>query len=450
MESEPGPGASRFSVSGKWPVVCPRSAIALQAPGLSAIQLPMKTEKPKWLQVLQPVVIVGSLGYFVDIYDLILFSILRVPSLKSLGYSGQELVNYGILLLNCQMIGMLVGGVVWGILGDRIGRIQLLFGSILLYSCANIANGFVHSVETYALWRFIAGVGLAGELGGSITLVSEVLSKELRGYGTTLVATIGVLGAVVGGLVADRVDWRVAYFIGGGLGLTLLALRMSVAESGMFKHLKQSGVSRGNFLSLFTNKTRFGKYLRCILIGVPSWFVVGVLVTFSPEFASALGIDGVVKSAYAVISVYLGLTVGDLLSGFLSQWLRSRKNVVCGFLLLTFATIVAFLLLHGESTRMFYGIIFLMGVGIGYWAVFVTIAAEQFGTNIRATVATSVPNFVRGSVVPITLAFDFCKKAFGILPGAAIVGAACIAIALLALWGLEETHGKDLAYHEPI
>ena len=410
----------------------------------------MSESKPAWRAVLQPAVIVGSLGYFVDIYDLILFSILRIPSLKALGYEGQQLIDYGILLLNCQMAGMLVGGVVWGILGDRIGRVQLLFGSILLYSVANIANGLVGSVESYAVWRFIAGVGLAGELGGSITLVSEVLSKELRGYGTAVVATIGTMGAVVGGLVADKVDWRTAYFIGGGLGLTLLFLRMSVAESGMFSAVKHSGVKRGSFLSLFTGGKRFRKYLRCILIGVPSWYVVGILVTFSPELAKALQISGEIKTAYAVIAVYLGLVFGDLASGCLSQWIGSRKKVVAGFLALTAVSTAAYLMLHGESATVFYTIVFFAGFSIGYWAVFVTIAAEQFGTNIRATVATSVPNFVRGAVVPITLGFDFAKNQFGIIPGAAIVGVVCLAIAVLALMGLEETHGKDLDYHEVI
>jgi MFS family permease len=408
----------------------------------------MHKNQPAWRQVIQPAVIVGALGYFVDIYDLILFSILRIPSLKALGLEGQALVDKGILLLNCQMIGMLVGGVVWGILGDRWGRIQLLFGSILLYSSANIANGFVQSVEAYAVWRFVAGVGLAGELGGSITLVSEVLSKELRGYGTTVVATVGVLGAVAGGLVADWVDWRTAYFIGGGLGIALLGLRMSVSESGMFREIRHANVSRGNFLSLFTHLPRLYKYLCCILIGVPSWFVVGVLVTFSPEFATHLGIIGPVKAAYAVIGVYLGLTFGDLLSGFCSQWFKTRKKVVAAFLIFSALVISAYLLSGGSPAWVFYGIIFLLGVGIGYWAVFVTIAAEQFGTNIRATVATSVPNFVRGAVVPITLGFEMCKNAFGLLPGAAIVGAASVLVAMVALAGLDETYGKNLDYTE--
>ncbi|RRJ95295.1 MFS transporter [Opitutaceae bacterium TAV4] len=407
---------------------------------------------PAWREVLHPAVVVGALGYFVDIYDLTLFSIVRVPSLKSMGFAGDELVHHGIWLLNLQMIGMLLGGIAFGILGDRVGRVTVLFSSILLYSIANIANGFVASVEAYAVWRFIAGFGLAGELGGSITLVSEVLSKERRAYGTALVATVGVMGAVVGGVVAEMVDWRVSYFVGGGLGLCLLALRVSVAESGMFNQMKKhaKGVARGQFFSLFTSWSRFGKYARCILIGLPSWFVVGVLVTFSPEFAAALGIRGEVRATVAVSILYLGLTVGDLASGLLTQWLGSRKRVVLGFILLTVAGVTAYFCSRGLEARWFYTIIFFLGTGIGYWAVFVTIGAEQFGTNLRATVATTVPNFVRGAVVPITLAFRLCQQQFGLMTGAIIVGVVCLVIALWALSGLEETHGKDLDYFEPV
>ncbi|HXA14503.1 MAG TPA: MFS transporter [Opitutaceae bacterium] len=403
-------------------------------------------------EVLQPVVIVGALGYFVDIYDLILFNIVRRASLMEMGFVGDQLISRGIFLLNCQMVGMLVGGIIFGILGDRLGRVSLLFGSILLYSAANIANGFVHSVEAYAVWRFIAGVGLAGELGGSITLVSEVLSREARGYGTMLVATVGVLGAVAGGLVADLVNWRTAYFIGGGLGLALLALRVSVVESGMFKQMsaRETKISRGNFFALFASWARVGKYLRCIFIGLPSWFVVGVLVSFSPEFAKALHIEGEIKVGSAVTFAYLGLAFGDFASGILSQLLRSRKKVVLGFILFTLAAIAAYFLADGRSSAVFYATVFLLGIGIGYWAVFVTIAAEQFGTNIRATVATTVPNFVRGAVVPITLGFNYCKGWLGIIPGALVIGLACIFVALWALRGLEETHGKDLDYIEMI
>lgn len=404
-------------------------------------------------QVLQPAVIVGALGYFVDVYDLILFSILRLPSLKDLGFSGDLLVSHGILLLNLQMLGMLLGGIFFGILGDRMGRVVLLFGSILLYSIANIANGFVHSIEGYAVWRFVAGFGLAGELGGGITLVTEVLPKELRGYGTTIISTVGVFGAVVGGLVAQRVEWRQAYFIGGGLGLILLGLRLSVAESGMFKQLHsaaaQKNVSRGNFFMLFTSFQRFMKYLRCILIGLPLWCIVGILVTFSPEISKALNIQGEVKVAQGIAFCYLGITFGGFASGWFSQLLGSRRKILLAFLLFTSAAMVAYFFTRGQSSGTFYLTILLMGFGVGYWTVFATIAAEQFGTNIRATVATTVPNFVRGATVPLTLAFNQLKPAHGIVQSAALISFACIAIALWALRGLEETHDKNLDYLEP-
>ena len=403
-------------------------------------------------QILKPAIIVGALGYFVDVYDLILFNIVRIASLKDFGLSGDQLLNQGIFLLNVQMIGMLLGGIAFGILGDRFGRVILLFGSILLYSVANIANGFVHSIDAYAVWRFVAGFGLAGELGGGITLVSEVLSKEARGYGTMLVAAIGVFGAVVGGLVANWVQWRHAYFIGGGLGLFLLVLRLSVVESGMFKqlHAAPAGVARGNFLSLFQNWKRFGKYLRCILIGLPNWFAIGILVAFSPELAKALKIQGEITTAHAIAFGYTGITLGGFASGWFSQQLRSRKKIIFSFILFTFATMVAYFSCNGLSAATFYLVILFLGIGVGYWAVFVTVAAEQFGTNIRATVATTVPNFIRGSIVPISWVFKQLIPSVGVIASAAIVGTFCILIALWALRGLDETYGKDLDYLEPV
>jgi MFS family permease len=411
----------------------------------------MKTNPSVLRQILKPAVIVGALGYFVDVYDLILFAILRIPSLKSMGFSGELLVSHGILLLNLQMLGMLAGGIFFGILGDRMGRVALLFGSILLYSVANIANGFVHSIEAYAVWRFVAGFGLAGELGGGITLVTEILPKALRGYGTTMISTVGVFGAVIGGLVAQRVEWRTAYFIGGGLGLILLVLRLSVAESGMFKQLRarSSHVSRGNFLMLFSSSVRFMKYLRCILIGLPLWCIVGILVTFSPEISKALNIQGEIKVAQAIAFCYLGITFGGFASGYFSQLLRSRRKILLAFLLFTTAAMAAYFFTAGQSNGTFYLVILLLGFGVGYWTVFATIAAEQFGTNIRATVATTVPNFVRGSTVPLTLAFNQLKPACGIIAAAALVSFACVLIALWALRGLEETYDKELDYLEP-
>jgi MFS transporter, putative metabolite:H+ symporter len=409
--------------------------------------LPMG-QKSVLKQLFQAPVIIAALGYFVDIYDLLLFSIVRVPSLKALGLTGEQLLKQGIFLINVQMAGLLVGGILWGILGDKKGRLSVLFGSILLYSAANLANGFVTDVPQYALLRFIAGVGLAGELGAGITLVAEILPKEIRGYGTTLVASVGLFGAVLAYFVANNTNWQVAYWIGGGLGLCLLLLRYSVAESGMFASVMKKQVERGNFLALFRNKKRLWNYLQCILIGLPIWFVIGILITFSPEFGAHLAMDQFVDAGKAVMFCYVGLAIGDLTSGSLSQFFRSRKKVVFLFLLLTSISMIFYLTSAGHSITTFYFACFFLGLAIGYWALFVTIAAEQFGTNLRATVATTVPNFVRGTVLPLTFMFEYLRTKTDMITSAWLVGAATIVIALLALWKMKETFGKDLDFIE--
>ncbi len=403
---------------------------------------------PQWRIVFSAPVIVAALGYFVDIYDLVLFSIVRVPSLKSIGLHGQALLDEGVFLLNMQMAGMLIGGVLWGVLGDKKGRLKILFGSIFLYSVANIANGMVDTIEWYSVWRFIAGVGLAGELGAGITLVAEVLPKHLRGYGTMVVASVGVSGAILANYFAKLFDWRVAFFLGGGLGLLLMLLRIGTYESGMFRQMERSEVSKGNFFKIFSGWPIFLKYLNSVLIGIPIWFVVGILITFSPEFANALNIKGVVNAGNAVMFCYIGLIAGDFSSGLLSQLWKSRKKAVLFFVFLTAFFMLLYFNLTGATAEIFYGACTLLGFAIGYWAIFVTVAAEQFGTNLRATVATTVPNLVRGSVVPVTFLFQFAKSQLGILNGAALIGILCLIVAFFSLWRLEETFHKDLDYME--
>ncbi|MCD9019909.1 MFS transporter [Parachryseolinea silvisoli] len=399
-------------------------------------------------QILRPPVIIAALGYFVDIYDLLLFSIVRVPSLRALGRTGDALLRDGIFLINIQMAGLLTGGILWGILGDKRGRLSVLFGSILLYSLANLANGFVTTVPQYAILRFIAGVGLAGELGAGITLVAEILPRQIRGYGTTLVAAVGLFGAVLAYFVAELTDWQVAYWIGGGLGLCLLLLRYSVSESGMFAEVRDKKVERGNFFILFSRGPLLASYLRCILIGLPIWFVIGILVTFSPEFAVSMNLPEAIDAGKAVMCCYIGLSLGDLSSGLLSQALKSRKKVVLVFLFLTATAMAIYLTSTALSATAFYTRCFFLGFAIGYWALFVTIAAEQFGTNIRATVATTVPNFVRGTVVPLTLAFEWLRISHSMIFSAWVVGGASLLIAALALWKMKETFGKDLHFVE--
>jgi putative MFS transporter len=405
---------------------------------------------PVKAKLLSAAVIVASLGYFVDIYDLLLFSIVRVASLQDLGFTGQALTDNGIFLLNIQMIGLLLGGIFWGILGDKKGRLSVLFGSIFLYSVANIANGFANSLETYAIWRFIAGFGLAGELGAGITLVAELMPKEKRGQATTIIAAIGVSGAVGAYFVAQYFSWRTCYFIGGGLGLSLLFLRIGVAESGLFGKAKKDNSVRGDFFSLFTNKQRFLKYLRCIVIGVPLWFVVGILITLSPEFGEVLGVQGKVNAGAAVACCYAGLVLGDIGSGLLSQYLKSRIKVVYIYLFSSIIGISCFLLLSNVSLFTFYSICLFLGFSVGYWVIFMTIATEQFGTNIRATVTTTVPNFVRGAVVPLSLFFQYFKNLFNgsyIYAGIA-VGIISLGVAFWALSKMQETFSKDLDYLE--
>jgi MFS family permease len=393
-------------------------------------------------------VIVAALGYFVDIYDLLLFSIVRITSLKSLGVPDDQLLSQGIYLINSQMAGLLAGGIIWGIMGDKRGRLSVLFGSILLYSLANIANGFVTTVDQYAVLRFIAGIGLAGELGAGVTLVSESLPNRLRGYGTTIVATVGLFGAVAANFVARQFDWQTSYFIGGGLGLILLVTRVSVMESGIFLKVKEQTKDRGNFLKIFTNRNRFSRFVSCILIGLPIWFVIGILITFSHELAPAIGITNPIVVGDAVMFSYLGLAAGDLSSGLLSQWFRSRKKIVLLFILLTMAFVLLYLFTPIKSLSSFYLNCFFLGFGVGYWALFVTIAAEQFGTNLRSTVATAAPNLIRGTVVPLTIAFEFLRLKIGIIPSALVVGTTTILISLVAIRLLDETFGKDLNFLE--
>ncbi|GAB4494769.1 MAG: MFS transporter [Saprospiraceae bacterium] len=407
----------------------------------------------KTVKILNAAVIVAALGYFVDIYDLLLFGFVRVKSLTDLGFSGQDLTDKGLSLQNWQMGGMLIGGILWGVLGDKLGRVRVLYFSIALYSVANILNGFAVGYGDYAFYRLIAGIGLAGELGAGITLVSEVLPKEKRGLGTMLVASIGLSGALLAWVIEHFFAWRTCYFIGGALGVLLLIVRISVSESGIFRNVQaQSHISRGNFFALFTNWDRLVRFLRCIFIGTSTWFVIGVLVFFAPEFGKAKGLEGILASN-AIAIAYIGLILGDLASGFLSQILRSRVKVMALFLVLDVLAVTAYLALPFSSPAMFYLGHFILGFSVGFWVIFVTIGAEQFGTNLRSTVATSVPNFARGMQVPINESFKYLKSAAvtgSVITAGYIVGAVCLGIAFLALWGMKETFDKDLDYVEEI
>lgn len=394
-------------------------------------------------------VIVAALGYFVDIYDLLLFSIVRVQSLRSLGLSDEMIRDQGMDIIGHQMFGLLIGGIIWGMMGDKKGRLSVLFGSILLYSLANIANGFVQTATQYSLARFIAGIGLAGELGAGITLVSELIPKEKRGVATSVVAGVGLTGAVLAYFIAQLFDWRTCYFIGGGLGLLLLLLRVSVFESGMFRDIEKAQVSKGNFFMFFTKWSRFRKYLLSILIGLPTWYAIGVLVSFSREFGKAFGIEEEINPGKAVMVAYVAISIGDVLVGLLSQAMKSRKKALYIFYVITaFAIFLFFRQSDGSSAQQMYLICALLGFGTGFWAIFVTMAAEHFGTNLRATAATTVPNMVRGSLPLITMLFQWLQTQQTYVGAAASTGIIVMAISVVAAIFTEETFGKDLNFIE--
>jgi MFS transporter, putative metabolite:H+ symporter len=398
------------------------------------------------------VVIVAALGYFVDIYDLLLFTIVKKESMLQVGSTDASLLADSSRVINWQMIGLLLGGICWGMLADKKGRLSVLFGSIVLYSAANFFTAFVHTVDQYALCRFAAGLGLAGELGAGITLVTELLPKEKRGIGTSLVAGIGLFGAVMAYFTYQFTkDWRLCYKIGGALGMVLLVLRISVAESGMFLQVKQQSVKRGSFTMFFTNSTRFRKYLNAILIGLPTWFVIGILINQSDRFARVMYGGTSLDSGRSIMFAYVAAAIGDVLVGFLCQYFGSRKKGLLFFYIVTVISGFCFFSAFNNSDTRMYILCTLLGFSTGIWAVFVTMGAEQFGTNLRATAATTIPNMVRGALPLMNLLFlNLFQKSWGwtLIRSGMITMIVVMVISGVAFYYTDETYHKDLNYVE--
>ncbi len=398
--------------------------------------------------------IIASLGYFVDIYELLLFSIVRKPSLLGIGVldNNIDMLEASAKVINWQMVGLLIGGILWGVLGDKKGRLSVLFGSILLYSIANFATGYVQTVDQYAWARFIGGIGLAGELGAGITLVSEIMPKKNRGLGTSLVAGIGLLGAVFAYFVFKMTnDWRLCYKIGGVMGIALLLLRVSVAESTMFNQVKAVNISRGNFFMFFTNKKRFKKYMLAILIGLPTWYVIGILMNYSNRFAADLYTDSLIDSGKATMFGYIGISIGDITIGLVSQYFQSRKKALFIFYGLTLCSSILYFSAFNNSDDTMYLICTLLGFSSGFWAIFVTMGAEQFGTNLRATAATTIPNMVRGALPLMNILFiEVFQEQWRLtlIQSGIATGIIVMVIAFVAALFTEDTFKKDLNYVE--
>jgi MFS family permease len=395
------------------------------------------------------VVAVAALGYFVDMYDLVLFSVVRVESLRDLGVAPESIMDVGVLLFNCQMAGMLLGGVLWGVLGDKRGRVTTMYGSIAVYSVANLLNAFVTGTPAYAVLRFVAGIGLAGELGAAVTLVAETVPQTKRGYGTSIVASVGILGALPAASITHYSSWRIAYVVGGILGIVLLVSRLKLNESGIFRLASAGRVASGDVAAFFKDRDRAWRYIRCVAVGVPLWFALGVLTAFAPEITKELGVSAPVAVGTAVIYQFTGAALGNIVAGALSQWFRHRIKVIGIFTGLTAATSLLFLFSYGVTPSFFYGLFFLLGLVTGHWGVFATTAAEQFGTNLRATAASSIPNVVRASVIPMTLAIQTMSPHLGLRESVLGIGFVVIAVALASLRKMKDTFDRDLAFIEP-
>lgn len=410
----------------------------------------MKSDKQ--IGLLSLPVFVAALGYFVDVYDLLLFSIVRHTSVMSLGATAETIIEDSAHIINWQMSGLLIGGILWGVIGDKKGRLKVLFGSIVLYSVANILTSYVQTVDQYAYCRFIGGIGLAGELGAGITLVSEMLPKSKRGIATSMIAGIGLSGAVFAYFTFNYTnDWRLCYQIGGAMGFLLLLLRVKVAESFMFESAKLANINKGNFFMFFTSKKRFKKYITAILIGLPTWFVIGVLVNYSNKFAAGMYGINLIDSGRSVMFAYVGIAIGDLLVGYVSQYFKSRKKALLVFYLISIVGMVLFFSSYNNSDERMYAICAFLGFSTGYWAIFNQMAAEQFGTNLRATAATTIPNMVRGALPLINFLFlDILQKMFGwsIVQSGIFTGIVVMTITLVAFIFTEETYHKDLDYLE--
>jgi MFS transporter, putative metabolite:H+ symporter len=404
--------------------------------------------KQRSTSLFQLAVLVSAMGFFVDVFDLLLFGIIRKPSLAALGLPPKQVLTTGELIISVQMVGLVVGGVVWGILGDKKGRLRVLFGSILIYSLATMLNGLVASIPPYLLLRFIAGVGLAGELGAGITLVSEILPKQKRGMASALIASFGILGAITAVGLSRIFGWRELFYMGGFLGLILLVLRLSVQESSLYTDMKGAEVESGNFLMFFTNRRRFMRYLKCILIGLPTWYIIGVIITFSDQFGAAFGIPDI-DPGVSIMFFYLALAFGDLSVGLVSQALRSRKKALFIFYGLTMVFGLLFFLQHNGTKLGFYLLCSGLGFGAGFNVVYITMSAEQFGTNLRASSAISVPNMVRGMLPLIILLFKFMRQILGnYVRGGWVTGVILMIVAIVAAWKTQETFGKDLDFME--
>jgi MFS family permease len=391
---------------------------------------------------------VAALGYFVDLYDMLIFSSERVEALGSIGVAKQKMGEVGLMLQNYQMLGLVIGGFLFGILADKFGRLRVLFASILLYSVANIGNAFVTNVPAFAVARLIAGIGLAGELGVALSWISESLKPQQRTIATTIVSAFGLLGGVVAAIMATHFHWQTSYMIGGIMGLVLLAFRVSLNESKLFEQTRQSSAKKGNLFQLLSNKKQLKKFVLCVLSGAPAFVLLSIYVTLAPEFGAAFGITEQISVAHGIMVFLIVFAMSDVACGLLSKIMRKRKTPLLIFACLQILSIGYYLLVPPQTVEAFYFRCMLLGFSAGYWGILITNSLEQFGTNIRATVATSTPSLIRGMTIPASIFFTVVSKQTSLVTAGAIVGFSLVAISIVSILLLDDKFENDLNFME--
>lgn len=422
----------------------------------SLILFYMETKETKHKeQSIALLILVASLGYFVDAYDLIIASVVRSSAIVELGLAQvgtPEHTKYAQLFEYVQSAGILLGGIIFGVYSDKKGRKKALYYSIAIYSIANILNGLLSASvpfvgTVYCILRFICGFALAAELSIGIVMISETMKAKHRGYGTMIVVSFGILGAVLAAVLFEfiGIHWQTLYLIGGIAGVLLLIFRFSVKETNPFLDLENQESERGSWVMIFKNRRLLKILFNAILLGFPIYFFISIPIKFATDYGKELGLT--IKGTIPIIVFYIAMSVSDIIANYLCQLFENRKKVL--YFYLGLCTISVFLLHFYPPTtpeQYFYLFSPLMGFASGYWALLITFTNEQIGTNIRSTYTTAVPNVVRSLFIPIQLLLTVLQPTFGTSTSVFYIGVLAVILALLGLYSLKETWGKNLKF----
>jgi MFS transporter, putative metabolite:H+ symporter len=381
-------------------------------------------------------------GYFIDIFDLVLFSTLRISSFEELKIT--DPTYWTVVFFNLQMTGILVGGIFWGKMADIKGRSWSFMGTILVFSIANIINGLTSSLTVYGICRFIAGFGLAGEMGSGIALICEKVPDEKRSLYLGFVSSLGCIGAVLSGWLGDIVYWRYLFIGSGFAGILLTLLRKNLLEPDLFRKTATLNIPRGQWKTLFQSPPDLIRFILLIFLGIPMWYIIGILWSFSTEMTSTIGLN-IFTSGQAILWGYVGVWMGDMLMPFVSQFLKSRIFTIQICLIMMLLGVIYLFQFQPHSLLSFQLTHIFLGFTIGYWAVYATLCGESFGTNIRALTSTSLPSLIRFSSIPMMIIYQYGRdeNELNIALG---MGLTVLCISMITTYFIKDTFQKDIDF----